>query len=59
MELHLLGTQQVLQRLAPPYQLHAFAIDQHFRRAWAGIVVRRQRHAVSTGIENRQQIAFC
>src|SRR5450432_4700481 len=45
-------------RFALSYQAAFFAVHQDFRGARAGVVVRRQRHAIRTGVEDGEKIAF-
>ena len=55
---NLLRPDQIFHRLPPPNQLHPLAIHQHLGRPRPAIVIRRQRHAIRTRIQNRKQVAF-
>jgi hypothetical protein len=53
-----LQSEQIIHRFPPPDDFHRLAINQHFRRPRSRIVVGREHHAVSSGIENRQKVSF-
>src|SRR5438105_4424248 len=51
-----IGALQILLRLASANQTKRVAFDEHFGRAITRIVIRGERHSVSAGAPNRQQV---
>jgi len=49
--------EQVLCGFAAADEASAFAFDQHLGGAWAGVVVRGERLAVGSGIEDGDEVA--